>query len=169
MKLEALNRLPAAEAAQAFERCCGSKAWVKGMNAARPFKDRKALFAAAERVAKSLGRADWLEAFSHHPKIGDRESLGARLGAAAAWAADEQRGADAASVVTLHGLAQGNRSYEERFGYIFIVCASGRSADELFVELQKRLKNDPEKELENAAREQRAITRLRLEKLLKEE
>jgi len=180
MTLEELNRLPLEQARAALERCCGSRAWVEGMCAARPWRDREALLAAAERVADALEREGWLEAFAHHPRIGDRESLRAKYAPAPAgagepprsagsgWARAEQHGASAASEATLDALAEGNRAYERRFGYIFIVCATGKSADEMLALLRARLVNDPEVELANAAREQRAITRLRLEKLLGE-
>jgi len=179
MTLEELNRLPLEQARAALERCCGARAWVEDMCAARPWRDREALLAAAERVADALEREDWLEAFAHHPRIGDRESLRAKYASApagagevqrsaAAWARAEQHGASAASEVTLDALAEGNRAYERRFGYIFIVCATGKSADEMLALLRARLANDADVELSNAAREQRAITRLRLEKLVSE-
>ena len=122
--------------------------------------------AAAERVADKLKNADWLEAFAAHPRIGDREALRAKFATTAAWAGEEQRGAAAAPETTLDALAEGNRAYEEKFGYIFIVSASGKSADRMLELLRGRLANDPDTELVNASREQRAITRLRLEKLL---
>ena len=166
MTLEELNRLPDAEARAAFERCCGSRTWAWRMAAGRPYRNRAGMFAAAERVADKLKRADWLEAFAHHPRIGDREALREKFAATAAWAGEEQRGAATAPEATLDALAGGNREYEEKFGYIFIVCASGKSADEMLELQQGRLANDPDTELVNAAREQRAITRLRLDKLL---
>jgi 2-oxo-4-hydroxy-4-carboxy-5-ureidoimidazoline decarboxylase len=166
--LENLNRLPLAEAHAAFERCCGSRAWVERMCAARPYADSEALFAAAERAAEALEPADWREAFDHHPRIGDVDSLRRKFASTAGWAGNEQRGAAAASEETLAALAHGNRDYEQRFGYIFIVCATGKSAGEMLAILKSRLGNAPEFELENAAREQRQITRLRLEKLLAE-
>ncbi len=179
MTLEELNRLPLEQARAALERCRGARAWGEGMCAARPWRERAALLAAAERVADALEREGWLEAFAHHPRIGDRETLRAKFAAApagggeaprsaAAWARAEQHGASAASEATLDALAEGNRAYERRFGYIFIVCATGKSADEMLAHLHARLANDPEIELANAVREQRAITRLRLEKLLGE-
>ena len=166
MTLDELNRLPAGEAGEAFERCCGSSRWVAGMLAARPFTDAPALFAAAARAAEPLERDDWLEAFSHHPRIGDVSTLRAKFANTAAWAATEQRGAAAAAEETLASLAEGNRAYERRFGYIFIVCATGKSAEEMLALLRARLDNPPDRELPIAAEEQRKITRLRLEKLL---
>ena len=166
--IEHLNRLSLEEAHTAFERCCGARAWVERMCAARPYANSDALFAAAERAAEALEPADWREAFAHHPRIGDVDSLRRKFASTAAWAGDEQRGAAVASEETLAALARGNRDYEQRFGYIFIVCATGKSAGEMLVILESRLGNAPEVELQHAAREQRTITRLRLEKLLAE-
>jgi 2-oxo-4-hydroxy-4-carboxy-5-ureidoimidazoline decarboxylase len=164
--IDQLNRLPDDEARAAFERCCGARAWVDHVCAGRPYRSRAGMFAAAERAADKLRRADWLEAFAHHPRIGDREALRTKFAATAAWAGEEQQGAAAATAATLDLLAEGNRAYEEQFGYIFIVCASDKSADQMLELLRGRLANDPDTELVNAGREQRAITRLRLEKLL---
>ena len=122
--------------------------------------------AAAERAFVGLGPADWREAFAHHPRIGDVASLRAKFAATAAWAGEEQRGAAAAGDDTLAALAEGNRAYEERFGYVFIVCATGKSAEEMLALLRARMPHPPEREIEIAAAEQASITRLRLEKLL---
>jgi 2-oxo-4-hydroxy-4-carboxy-5-ureidoimidazoline decarboxylase len=177
MTLDELNALPEAEARAALERCCGARAWVERVCAGRPFRSPAGLFAAAERAADKLRPPDWLEAFACHPRIGDRAAMSGTPAAgaghaaatgAAAWAGEEQRGAVRAPQATLDALAEGNRAYEQKFGYIFIVCASGRSADEMLALLHGRLANDPDTELLNAAREQRAITRLRLAKLLGE-
>lgn len=164
--LDELNHLATAEAWVQLERCCGASAWVERMCAARPFRDRDALHAAADRAADALGPDDWQEAFAHHPRIGDVAALRERFAATAAWAGAEQSGAAAASEATLEALAEGNREYERRFGHIFIVCATGKSAGEMLELLRARIGNDPARELENAAREQRAITRLRLDKLI---
>lgn len=162
----ALNTMLAAEARAALERCCGAARWIEAMLAARPFANRDALFAAAERAFAPLARADWLEAFTHHPRIGDVASLRAKFASTAAWAGEEQGGAAAAGEATLQSLAAGNRAYESRFGYIFIVCATGKSAGEMLALLQGRLGNAPEFELAVAAGEQKEITRLRLDKLI---
>ena len=164
--LEELNRLPADEACTALERCCGCRAWVERMCAARPFHGRAELLAEAERIWRALEPRHWREAFAHHPRIGDVEALRKRFAATATWAADEQRGATAAPEETLARLAAGNRSYEERFGYIFIVCAAGKSAGEMLALLEARLHSHPDAEIRNAAEEQMKITGLRLEKLL---
>jgi 2-oxo-4-hydroxy-4-carboxy-5-ureidoimidazoline decarboxylase len=161
-----LNRLDDAAARAAFERCCGARRWVDRMCGGRPFRDQAALLAAADRAFEGLERVDWLEAFAHHPRIGDMASLRAKYASTAAWAGEEQRGAAAAGEDTLAALADGNRAYEQRFGYIFILCATGKSADEMLAMLRARMPNPPEREIRIAAEEQMKITRLRLEKLL---
>lgn len=167
MTLDHLNTLPDEEATAAFLRCCGATRWVRQMTDRRPFADADALFAAADEIGAGLSRDDWLEAFAHHPRIGDLESLRTRFADTAFWAAGEQAGTATASEAVLRALAEGNRAYEERFGYIFIVCATGKSAGEMLNLLRARLPNDPAAELSVAAEEQRKITCLRLEKLLK--
>jgi 2-oxo-4-hydroxy-4-carboxy-5-ureidoimidazoline decarboxylase len=128
------------------------------MLAARPFASDAALFDAATRFWRALGRADRLEAFSQHPRIGDR--------AGSQWSMQEQAGAAGASPATRVALVDGNRAYEKRFGHVFLICATGLPADTMLAELRRRMQNDPAKELEIAAGEQEKITRLRLEKLV---
>lgn len=154
-----LNALSEERARAALQRCCGARHWVDGMLAARPFASDAELLAAAERVWWGLGRADWLEAFAAHPRIG------ARAEAMTDWARREQAGANGAAEATLAALAQGNRTYEERFGHVFLICATGRTADEMLGALRGRLTNDPATELRVAAEEQAKITRLRLDRL----
>ena len=168
MTLDQLNHLPTQDAWAAFERCCGASAWVEHMCAQRPFRSTDALNAAAESGFALLGPDDWREAVAHHPRIGDVAALRERFASTAGWAGEEQRGASTASDATLAALAEGNRAYEERFGYIFIVCATGKGADEMLRLLRARLPNAPAAELGIAAEEQRKIARLRLEKLLAE-
>ena len=139
-------------------RCCGAGRWVDGMVAARPFADDEAVLEAAERLWWALGPGDWLEAFAGHPRIGER--------AGNDWARAEQAGVDAAGVETRRALAAGTEEYERRFGHVFLICATGRSADEMFGELRRRLKHEPARELRVAAGEQAKITRIRLEKLV---
>jgi 2-oxo-4-hydroxy-4-carboxy-5-ureidoimidazoline decarboxylase len=134
----------------------------------RPYRDEPALLAAAERACAPLQRADWLEAFSHHPRIGERVALAERLPATASWSASEQAAAAGAGGEVLDALLRANRDYEARFGHIFIVCATGKSASEMLALLRERLANDPDHELAVAAAEQRKITALRLKKLLEE-
>ena len=158
MRLEDLNALGDDEAATAFLRCCGSMRWARMMAAVRPFTSVEALAAAAETAGTSLDRADWLEAFAAHPQIGE--------GTQSWWAAGEQAGSRSASDEVRRRLTQGNQAYHARFGYIFIVCATGKSADEMLRLLEGRLTNDAATEWRVAAGEQRKITRLRLAKLL---
>ena len=166
MRLDDLNRLPEPDAADALRRCCGADAWVRAMCRARPFRDRAHLLRAAEGAAEGLSRDDWLEAFGAHPRIGDREALRGRFASTAAWASEEQRGAGAAPESVRDRLARGNEEYLRQFGYIFIVCATGKSAEEMLALLEARLENDAARELAIAALEQRRITRLRIEKLV---
>jgi 2-oxo-4-hydroxy-4-carboxy-5-ureidoimidazoline decarboxylase len=161
-----LDRLIEPEARRVLGHCCGARRWVDAMLAARPFADRAGLMDAADRADRMLGRDDWLEAFAQHPRIGDFESLRTRFGTAADWSRAEQRDARDAGERTLHALADGNRDYERRFGHLFIVCATGRSAEEMLAMLRERLAHDPDLELEVAAGEQSRITRLRLDRLI---
>ena len=166
MTLAELNALSPEEAGAALERCCGSRVWIESMCRARPFADRAALYAASVRSARQLGRADWLESFSHHPRIGGAAELRERFTATRSWAKDEQSGTATAPDDVLAALAEGNRAYEARFGYGFIVCATGKSAEEMLAILRSRLPNDAANELEIAAGEQMKITLLRLDKLV---
>ena len=163
-----LNAASQPEAIAALMRTCGCAAWAGRVERARPFRDREHLFEVAQQEWSGATRSDIHEAFSHHPRIGDRESLRARFPATHAWSGDEQRGASAADNAVLDALADGNREYERRFGHIFIVCATGKSAVEMLGLLQARMGNDPGAELAIAAGEQMKITRLRLAKLLDE-
>lgn len=163
-----LDALPEPEAVAAFLRCCGSRRWAQAMASGRPYPDASALFAAAERAFERLAREDWLEAFSHHPRIGDRGSLAERFPATAGWSAGEQAGVAGAGEQLLEALLRANREYEARFGYIFIVCATGRSAAQMLALLRERLPNGEDAELALAAAEQRKITALRLQKLIAE-
>ncbi len=164
--LSRLNEIGPAEAYAELSRCCGASPWVAAMTARRPFPDRATVLALADEVWWGLAEADWREAFGQHPKIGDRAALRARFGRAGPWAAGEQAGVQAASEEILRALAEENRAYEARFGYIFIVCATGKTADEMLALLRARLLNDPRDEIRVAAAEQAKITRIRLEKLL---
>jgi 2-oxo-4-hydroxy-4-carboxy-5-ureidoimidazoline decarboxylase len=146
--------------------CCGSTRWADRMLARRPFGSREALLTAARDEWFALDEADWREAFTHHPRIGDRESLRARFPSTAHLSAREQSGVSAASDEVLDRLAAGNRAYEEKFGFIFIVFASGKSAEEMLGLLRARLGNDdPAREIRIAAGEQARITERRLESL----
>ena len=153
------------EARALLQACCGSTRWVDRMLALRPFVTTASLLAAARREWFSLTPEDWKEAFSHHPHIGDREAPRARFPTTHHLSEHEQSGMRAASDQTIEALAQGNAAYERRFGYIFIVCASGKSASELLDLLTARMQNDPVSEVRIAAEEQAKITELRLKQL----
>ena len=159
-----LDGLPEAEAWTALIRSCGSIAWVEAMLARRPFGTDERLYQSADDVWSSLAPDDWLEAFGHHPRIGDRRREAAAPGTAD-WARQEQVGTAEAGAEALRALADGNRAYEERFGHVFLICATGLGAGTMLTELQARLGNTAEDELRIAAAEQAKITRLRLEKL----
>lgn len=162
-----LNALSELEARQLLERCCGARRWVDGMVTRRPFASAAALYAAAEQAWQSLGEADFLEAFSHHPEIGENlDELRRRFSATAELSRLEQGGAAQAGEATLAALRANNRAYRERFGFSFIVCATGKSATEMLALLEQRLPNERAPELAIAAAEQAKITRLRLEKLV---
>jgi OHCU decarboxylase len=164
--LRRLNELPASDAESEFLKCCGSKKWASAMVAARPFASARATFDEADALFASLSDRDWLEAFRAHPKIGEKKAATAQSDTAQKWSAQEQsQTANAASAV-MAALAEGNRKYEQRFGFIFIVCASGKTADEMLAMLNDRMANDAGIELRIAAEEQRKITQLRLQKLL---
>jgi 2-oxo-4-hydroxy-4-carboxy-5-ureidoimidazoline decarboxylase len=164
-----LNQAPQAEAAAALFRCCGCAGWARAVSEARPFGSEAALLEAAEREWSRASREDVLEAFSHHPRIGDREALKARFPGTHAWSAGEQSAAAAtADESVIDDLAEANRAYERKFDHIFIVCATGKTASEILSLVRERLGNDPDTELSVAAGEQMKITKLRLGKLLAE-
>jgi len=166
MRLEELNKISQPQLKEELLKCCGSSTWVKMMMAYFPADSMEGLLEQAEEVWSECSEDDWREAFAHHPKIGDVESLTQKFASTAQWASREQSGVSTAATETITALAEGNRLYEEKFGYIFIVCATGKSAEEILTLLQDRLKNDPEKEIKIAAAEQNKITQLRLQKLI---
>jgi OHCU decarboxylase len=158
------KQLNAEDARDALTNCCAATKWVDGMLARRPFTDDEAVMASTIEVAASLAEHDWLEAFAAHPLIGDVESLRKKYVATKQQAAGEQAGVAGASEQTL-AVAALNREYRERFGFIFIVFATGKTAEEMLSILKSRIANSREKELRNAAAEQLKITQLRLRKL----
>ena len=164
--LDRLNELSTDDAQAEFLKCCGSRRWAESMTRGRPFRSVDELLAKADSVWWSLSEEDWLEAFRAHPKIGEKKAAAAQSTQAQNWSADEQSGTAGAAAATMKDLADGNLEYERRFGFIYIVCATGKSSEEMLTILKERLQNDPRAELRNAAEEQRKITRLRLEKLL---
>ena len=171
MTLHELNTLPREQLVSELTKCCGSPAWVKKMLPFFPADDLVELLEDAEEQWFKCSEEDWKQAFAQHPKIGDIDSLKKKFASTAhpidiGWASGEQSGVNEASQHTIEALAEANKKYEDKFGYIFIVCATGKSAEEMLGILQSRLPNDPKEELEIAADEQNKITKLRLEKLL---
>ena len=166
MTLAELNALPDGEAAAALLTCCGSPRWAREMAGRRPFGGVTELLSAGDEAWWRLDAADWDDAFAAHPRIGERKAAPAQGAQAAAWSAQEQSGAASAGEDVAAALAEGNRAYEQRFGRIYIVCATGKTAEEMLDILRARLANDAETELRVAAGEQAKITRLRLEKLI---
>ena len=155
-----LNGLSKGEARGALLSCCASARWADGMIAGRPFADDAAVHALARRVWEGLAREDWLEAFAAHPRIGERErAVGARE-------RREQAGMDSASEETRRELVEANRAYEAKFGHVFLICATGKGADEMLRAARARLGNDADAELRVAAEQQALITSLRLAKLV---
>lgn len=165
-RLAWLNGLPFEEAQAEFLRCCGSTRWAEAMARARPFVSEASVYSEADWLWSQTGPDDWREAMTHHPRIGDVSKLREKYKTTATWSSQEQRGVQEASEEVLQGLADGNREYEARFGFIFLVCATGKSAGEMLALLRERMNNEPEAELRIAAGEQAKITRIRLEKLL---
>jgi 2-oxo-4-hydroxy-4-carboxy-5-ureidoimidazoline decarboxylase len=163
--LEKLNRAASETAESCFLDCCGSQVWARAMTAARSFANAAALLEKAEQIWQNLEAKDWLEAFAAHPKIGARTD--ARQSAQfAEWSHTEQSGAHAAADALLADLDEANRLYEKTFGFIFIVCATGKSAEEMLDLCRRRLTNDVDAEIRIAADEQQKITEIRLKKLL---
>ena len=165
--IEKLNRMPPNDRRASLLSCCGSTRWAEEVSGLLPMWDVGQLLILGERVWRELGREDWLEAFRAHPKIGERRAAASAGEDARRWSEGEQSRARATSTETLDALAQANREYEEKFGFVFIVCATNRSADEMLDALRERMKNDAETELRVAAEEQWRITELRIKKLLK--
>jgi allantoicase len=161
-----LNELSDAEAGKALLDCCGSKKWAEEMLALRPFARAEAVFEAADRIWAALDPNDWLEAFLHHPPIGDSKAAKKQSQAARKWSSGEQSRAQQASDETRAQLAEANQAYHAKFGTVYLICATGKTAEEILASARARLANDPETERRIAAEEQRKITRLRLEKLL---
>jgi OHCU decarboxylase len=163
--LREFNRHNREAAAEALMTCCGSPRWAAELADARPFEDLEALISRAGSIWRGLTPVDWLEAFSHHPKIGGKKAQRSQTEQERKWSEQEQAAVVATKEESLEELERLNRAYENRFGYIFIVCATGKSTDEMIGLLRARTENDPETELRIAAREQQKITELRLRKL----
>lgn len=163
-----LDLMPGPAAAQLLADCCGSSRWVSDMLAARPFGSPDAVLSAADQIWNSLSESDWLEAFAHHPRIGEQSGAISQGERGAAWSAGEQSGVATADENVHRALAAANQEYERWFGYIYIVCATGKTPEQMLEVARERLRNDAAVEIRVAADEQRKITRIRLQKLLEE-
>lgn len=166
MTFHELNLLSKDELRATLFKCCGSRNWVEKMLPFFPVDDLVELLEDAEEQWWVCNEADWKEAFTHHPQIGDTTELKKKFAATAEMAAGEQSQVQYATDETISALATGNKTYLEKFGYIFIVCATGKSAEEMLQLLNERLNNYPAEEMEIAADEQIKITQLRLQKLI---
>lgn len=160
-----LNSLPEEEAVAELLRCCGSVSWAQAMMQRRPFATEKAVHEAADIIWDSASEADILEALSHHPKIGELSHLKEKFASTSQWAEGEQAGVRQASEAVLEALHAGNVEYERKFGFIFVVYATGKTAPEMLAILEERLPHDRAQEIKIAHGEQRKITHNRLEKL----
>ena len=165
ISLNSFNNLDMPDGRYHLLKCCGSINWVDGMLRRRPFKNLSQLQMTADEVWSKCSREDALEAFASHPKIGDKDAIAKKFQSTKEWASDEQQSMTIANDQIIDLLASGNRAYEKKFGYIFIVFATGKSAEEMLAILEGRLKNEPAEELKNAMNEQHKITKLRLNKL----
>jgi 2-oxo-4-hydroxy-4-carboxy-5-ureidoimidazoline decarboxylase len=166
MSIEAINQADVKAASHLFRQCCTSETWIARMIGNRPYRSAEDLRTAADESWKNLADKDYLQAFDGHPKIGDVGSLKAKYANTKELAAGEQSAVNEANEQTIMALANGNSAYEKKFGFIFIVCATGKSAAEMLALLEARMPNTREQELMNAAQQQRKIFHLRLEKLL---
>jgi len=166
MTTSELNHLSPDALFEELFKCCGSTKWAEELTNKRPFAGITDLLEKSDEVWSGCSDTDGLEAFTHHPKIGDLTSLEKKFASTKDWAGGEQAGVNSAKNETLADLANGNETYEKNFGYIFIVCATGKTADEMLEMLNQRLKNDAATELKIAMNEQNKITHLRLKKLI---
>ena len=166
MTLDELNNLPAEQANSTFISCCAAERWAEEMVNGRPYASVDELLQKADEYWWSMAEPDFLQAFTAHPKIGDVDSLRARYANTKAIAANEQSGANSASEEVLQALSAGNTEYESKFGFIFIVFATGKSAAQMLKLLNQRLPNTREQEIRNAAENQMMITDLRIKKIL---
>lgn len=164
MTLENLNNLPLKELYQELGKCCGSSKWIKQMTKLVPFENVGQIKQGAEKCWATCSEIDWLEAFGHHPRIGEKE-IEEKFSSTSGLASREQSGIARASKKTISGIVELNDKYFQKFGFIFIIFATGKSAEEMFSELKIRIKNDRKMEMEIAAGEQLKITQLRLEKM----
>jgi 2-oxo-4-hydroxy-4-carboxy-5-ureidoimidazoline decarboxylase len=165
--LAAWNQSDERSALEGMLACCAARRWAQSMAALRPFQTVETLSLTADEVWSTMEEADWMEAFASHPRIGERKAS-PEPGQSAAWSEQEQSGASSAANTVLAQLAAANAAYEQRFGFTYIVCATGKNADEMLGILERRVANDRAAELREAAEQQRQITQIRLRKWLME-
>ncbi len=161
-----LNTLPAEDAVKELLQCCGSKRWAQQVATRRPYQSLETLMRTANDVWWSLQADDWLEAFRSHPKIGEKKAADSVSDRSREWSGQEQAGVSNSPQETIDSLATLNRAYEEKFGFIFIICATGKSSEEMLGALRERIEHGPAEEMQIAAAEQSKITELRLRKLI---
>lgn len=166
--IERLNALSSEDVKEQFLSCCGSAHWADRMAEERPFTSQEELLTCAEKIWWSLKKADWLEAFRRHPKIGEQKAAEKVSIASQKWSQQEQSSFSDAALDTRRELAHLNQEYEQKFGYIYIVCATGKKPEEMLSILKRRMDNAPAEELRVAAAEQAKITELRLKKLMEQ-
>jgi len=162
--LEAWNVKPVDEAEDELLPCCGSTAWATRLAEERPYAEEAEFLAASNRVWMGLNEEDWMEAFATHPRIGERHATATAQ--SLQWSTGEQSAAMRSDEAVKMRLAEANREYETKFGRVFLICAAGRSSDEILAALEKRMGNDAAAEMSNAVEEQRKITQLRLRRWL---
>ena len=165
MTIQEFNKLPNDKVKELLFQCCGCTAWAEQLAQEIPFHSLQELIDKSNNIWFSCDINSWMEAFTHHPKIGDLKSLEEKFAATKHLAVEEQSGVDHSSIEVLKQLQEYNHIYEKKFGFIFIVCATGKSADEMLSLLQQRLSNDRSDELKIALNEQNKITHIRLKKL----
>ncbi len=166
MTIEELNTIDRKGAFDELFKCCGCTIWAQNLIDFRPYKNIEELFRLSDMIWTSCEGEEVLEAFSHHPKIGDLKSLEQKFASTKDWASGEQAGVNLATPKVIEELAAANAEYEQKFGYIFIICATDKTADEMLVMLKRRLLNDPDTEYRTAKAEQNKITLIRLDKLI---
>lgn len=167
MTLSDVNEIDKDEARKLFSQCCAATNWVSAMVESRPFPDVQSIYVTANNIWAALQEEDFLEAFNAHPQMGDIGSLRAKCATNRALTASEQAGVALADETLLRALADSNEMYQRKFGFIFVVCATDKSASEILALLQTRVHLSRSEELINAAEEQRKITALRLQKMLR--
>lgn len=170
MTLDELNEDPLFDVAKRLRSACASRAWIEGMSASRPFDDLAEVLCEAERIWWTLDESDWMEAFAAHPRIGDSPAADVTSSPdedeAASFSRSEQSGMANAGPAVRARLTAANQAYEKRYGFVYLVCATDKSAEEMLDQCLRRLGSELHEELRVAAAEQVKITRLRLEKML---